>query len=141
MSKSSEDAYVGATTQELGGCQAYSIDLGIPAVQRPRFVGLPLYRPYGAWKKIGDWGAINMSPLRGLGKQQGTTCPPQPEAQKNTCPVGRDVACNVCTCVGKCNVCRPSRIHGGQGDKGKKEGVWLRHLGYGAKGVFPQSPS
>ena len=67
MSKSSEDAYVGATTQELGGCQAYSIDLGVPAVQRTRFIRLQLYRPYGAWKKMGDWGATNMSPLRGLG--------------------------------------------------------------------------
>ena len=30
----------------------------------------------------------------------------------------------------------PYRINGGQGKKGKKEGIWLRHLGYRAKGVF-----
>jgi len=38
--------------------------------------------------KMCDWGAINISPLRGFGKQQTPPCPPQPEAQKNTCPVG-----------------------------------------------------
>jgi len=45
--------------------------------------------------------------------------PPQPEAQKNTCPGGS-----------------PYSIKGGEGGKRKSEMDSLRHLGYRAKGVF-----